>query len=286
MTSAPVPSDTNDEIPSPPAVSSFDDGGGDRARLRRQRDAAGARRHRREQRPRLHRRRGVDEAHRVGADHAHAVAGRAAATISRSASAVDDHEAGDALLRAVLDDAGEGGGRHGDDRDVHRAVDVDHPTACRSRPRSSPRSGSPRGAAPAKPCRASARRDLVADGARAPSGPHDRQRRGSSSRRIDRASARHRPRLHRRQRRLRRVDGHVDLDDAVGEPAADLEAGLARTPSIFRFDGSTWAMNPAIPTSRARAARYSSRTVARPRPLWASSMKNATSASLVLAYRS
>ncbi len=50
------------------------------------------------------------------------------------------------------------------------------------------------------------------------------------------------------------------------------------TPSMRRLVGRTWAVKPVIPTSRAEAARYSSRTVAIPLPAWRSSVKKATSA--------
>ena len=60
---------------------------------------------------------------------------------------------------------------------------------------------------------------------------------------------------------------------AVSNPA------WVNTPIIFRFDGSTEAVKPVRPTSRARTARCSSSTVARPRPWLASSTKKATSAS-------
>ena len=58
------------------------------------------------------------------------------------------------------------------------------------------------------------------------------------------------------------------------------------TDSIRRFWGSTCAVNPVTPTSRAAAARYSSSTVARPRPAWESSVKKATSASRRPGWRS
>jgi hypothetical protein len=45
-----------------------------------------------------------------------------------------------------------------------------------------------------------------------------------------------------------------------------------------RLLGSTWAVKAVMPTSRAAAARYSSSTVAMPRPAWSSSVKKATSA--------
>ena len=47
---------------------------------------------------------------------------------------------------------------------------------------------------------------------------------------------------------------------------------------ISRFAGNTVAMNPVMPFSLAATARYSSNSVARPRPWWASSTKKATSA--------
>ena len=53
-----------------------------------------------------------------------------------------------------------------------------------------------------------------------------------------------------------------------------------KTDSILRFWGRTWAVKPVSPTSRAAAARYSSSTVASPRPWWAPSVKKATSATL------
>jgi hypothetical protein len=52
-----------------------------------------------------------------------------------------------------------------------------------------------------------------------------------------------------------------------------------KTDTIRRFDGSTVAVKALMPASPAAAARYSSSSVARPRPRWASSTKNATSAS-------
>ncbi len=60
---------------------------------------------------------------------------------------------------------------------------------------------------------------------------------------------------------------------AVSNPAC------VKTPIIFRLSGSTEAVKAVSPTSRARAARCSRSTVARPRPWLASSTKKATSAS-------
>ena len=67
---------------------------------------------------------------------------------------------------------------------------------------------------------------------------------------------------------------------AVSKPAC------VKTPIILRFSGRTDAVNPVRPTSRARTARCSSSTVARPRPWLASSTKNATSASERCRHRS
>ena len=53
-----------------------------------------------------------------------------------------------------------------------------------------------------------------------------------------------------------------------------------KTPSILRLVGSTVAVSPSRPFSRAATARYSSSTVARPRPWCCSSTMKATSASL------
>ena len=58
------------------------------------------------------------------------------------------------------------------------------------------------------------------------------------------------------------------------------------TPSMRRLLGSTRAVKPLMPTSRAAAARYSSSTVAMPRPAWSSSVKKATSASDRVGWRS
>ena len=58
------------------------------------------------------------------------------------------------------------------------------------------------------------------------------------------------------------------------------------TPSIGRLSGSTSAVNRLSPTSRPMAARCSSITVAMPRPWWASSTVNATSASSSCCHRS
>ena len=51
------------------------------------------------------------------------------------------------------------------------------------------------------------------------------------------------------------------------------------TPTMRWLVGSTVAVKALMPARRAATARYSSRTVAMPRPRWASSTKNATSAS-------
>ena len=59
----------------------------------------------------------------------------------------------------------------------------------------------------------------------------------------------------------------------TGQPAR------AKTRSIGRFSYSTSAVNRLIPLARAIAARCSSINVAMPRPWWAWSTRNATSAS-------
>ncbi len=51
------------------------------------------------------------------------------------------------------------------------------------------------------------------------------------------------------------------------------------TPTIRWLVGSTVAVKALSPARRAAAARYSSSSVAIPRPVWRSSTKNATSAS-------
>lgn len=68
--------------------------------------------------------------------------------------------------------------------------------------------------------------------------------------------------------------------EATSYPAA------ANTASILRLLGRVEAAKRRSPRSRPAAARNSSMTVASPRPLWSSSMKNATSAVSVPVYRS
>lgn len=58
------------------------------------------------------------------------------------------------------------------------------------------------------------------------------------------------------------------------------------TPTMRRFAGSTVAVKALMPLRRAASARYSSISVAMPRPRWASSMKKATSASERIGQRS
>ena len=106
-----------------------DDGGAERARLRRHPDAAGERAHADEGGVERHVGGGVDHAHGVGADEAHAVAvGELDHTLLKERprltrlgeARADHHQAVHPLVRAVVDHGRHLVGRHAH----HREVDV------------------------------------------------------------------------------------------------------------------------------------------------------------------
>ena len=190
----------------------------------------------------------------------------------------EDHHAVHLLAAALLHDPGDRGGRHGDDGEVDVVGDVEDAAAAADRGDVCA-FGFTGHTGPAKPARWRFCTTAWPIDVRVPTGADDRdaarrqeaphrlggRRAARSSMAASAAGVGCRPRRTSTTPSAKRV--------AVSNPAC------VNTPIILRFSGSTDAVKPVSPTSRARAARCSSSTVASPRPWLASSTKKATSAS-------
>ena len=191
----------------------------------------------------------------------------------------DDHDAVHTFLRAVVDDRGNGVGRHHDERDVDRVGDVeDARVGAHARDRHRGRVHRVHRAL--EVVREQVAEQLVADRARAPARADDRDRTRREQPRRRRALGARLARFDRRDRVRRRFDREPHPHRAVHERPLRGPARVGEHVQHPRVVGQRVrgerrdAVRPARRPRGARAAACPS-----PRPCWSSCTENATSAS-------